>query len=101
MFVAYYRRALPRFLKARDLLASGAIGRLAGVAYRFGGPYHVGLEADRLPWRVQAEHAGGGLFLDLGSHTLDILDFILGPLSLVRGAAVNVASPHAVEDGVA
>ena len=54
-----------------------------------------------LPWRVQAEHAGGGLFLDLGCHTLDMLDFILGPLEDVRGSASNVATPHLVEDGVA
>ena len=35
VFVAYYRRALPRFLKIRDLLAEGAIGapRLASVVF--------------------------------------------------------------------
>jgi 1,5-anhydro-D-fructose reductase (1,5-anhydro-D-mannitol-forming) len=101
LFVAYYRRALPRFQKAQELVVSGAIGRAVAVTYRFAAPHHVGLEAGRLPWRVQAEHAGGGLLLDLGSHTLDILDFILGPLSSVRGAAVNVVSAHAVEDTVA
>ena len=54
-----------------------------------------------LPWRLQAEHAGGGLFLDLGCHTLDILDFICGPLEEVRGAAANLGTPCAVEDTVA
>ena len=92
LFVAYYRRALPRFLRARDLVASGALGRVTGVSYRLAGPYHRDVEAlvrdgAPLPWRVQAEHAGGGLFLDLGCHTLDILDFILGPLEDVRGSA--------------
>lgn len=101
LFVAYYRRGLPRFLKAKELVASGAIGKLVGVAYRYAAPHHLGLDAQRLPWRLQAEHAGGGLFLDLGSHALDILDFILGPLTDVRGVAANLASPHAVEDAVA
>jgi predicted dehydrogenase len=54
-----------------------------------------------LPWRLQATESGGGLFFDLGSHTLDILDFILGPLVEVTGVAVNRASPGEVEDSVA
>jgi 1,5-anhydro-D-fructose reductase (1,5-anhydro-D-mannitol-forming) len=106
LFVAYYRRALPRFRKARELVSSGQLGRITSVSYRLTGPYHRDVEARvregaPLPWRLEAEHAGGGLFLDLGCHTLDILDFILGPLEAVQGLAANVATPHLVEDSVA
>jgi predicted dehydrogenase len=45
--------------------------------------------------------AGGGLFLDLGSHTLDILDFLLGPIVRAQGLAGNLSGTHAVEDTVA
>ena len=34
LFVAYYRRALPRFLKMKELLDAGALGQLTGVGYR-------------------------------------------------------------------
>jgi 1,5-anhydro-D-fructose reductase (1,5-anhydro-D-mannitol-forming) len=103
LFVAYYRRALPRFLRARDLVASGALGRVTGVSYRLAGPYHRDTEAlvregAPLPWRLQAEQAGGGLFLDLGCHTLDMLDFILGPLEDVQGSASNVATGHLAQN---
>jgi len=102
LFVAYYRRALPRFLKARELLADGALGRITGVASRFAGAYHRNLAPGAaLPWRLRPEESGGGIFLDLGSHTLDVLDFLLGPLEGVSGSATNVASPHDVEDNVA
>jgi 1,5-anhydro-D-fructose reductase (1,5-anhydro-D-mannitol-forming) len=109
LFVAYYRRALDRFLKARELVRSGALGTLTSISYRFAGPYHRdvpagsyhGISAASLPWRLQAEHSGGGLFLDLGSHTLDILDFIVAPLEQVSGHAANRASSHEVEDSVA
>jgi 1,5-anhydro-D-fructose reductase (1,5-anhydro-D-mannitol-forming) len=101
LFVAYYRRALPRFLKAKELVDGGRIGRVTGVSYHYAVPAHEGLDAADLPWRRVAEHAGGGLFMDLGSHTLDILDFILGPLRDVSGTAQNIASPHDVEDSVA
>ena len=77
LFVAYYRRALPRFLEARRLLQAGAIGTPTSV--------HI-FQYDRLlqgdaarVWRVDPAIAGGGLFLDLASHGFDLLDFLLGP----------------------
>ena len=97
LFVAYYRRRLPRFLKAEELIQTGAIGRVSGVTWRFAAPRHL---ADA-GWRVDVAAAGSGLFLDLASHTLDLLDYLLGPLQDVAGVASNVASLHAAEDTVA
>ncbi len=97
LFVAYYRRGLPRFLKAKALIGSGALGEIKTVEYQWEGV----ADADNDPgWRVQAEHAGGGLFLDLGSHTLDILEYLLGPLQNPTGNACNAAGLYAVEDRV-
>lgn len=101
LFVAYYRRALPRFLKAREIVDSGRLGQLRKVDVRFANDGQLQLDPARLPWRVLAEHAGAGLFLDLASHTLDVLDFLLGPLTDVQGEASNLASPGDVEDRVA
>jgi len=100
LFVAYYRRALPRFLKVRELLEAGAIGapRFVTVTqYYAPGEY----DPDNLPWRVQPEIAGAGLFLDLASHTLDILDFLLGPVAEAKGMAINQAGLYPAEDCVA
>jgi 1,5-anhydro-D-fructose reductase (1,5-anhydro-D-mannitol-forming) len=99
LFVAYYRRALPRFLKVRELVGQGSIGLLTGVSYRCASPAQKG--SDELPWRLKAEESGGGLFMDIGCHTLDIIDFIAGPLHATQGQAANVASDYAVEDNVA
>ena len=100
LFVAYYRRALPRFLKVRDMVVSGAMGDIQRVDYRYARSPDVLPLHSPLPWRLVAESAGGGLFLDLGSHTLDILDYILGPLAFVKGAAVRRGTQVEVEDGV-
>ncbi len=98
LFVAYYRRALPRFLKIKQLLEKGAIGQVRAVTCRY---YRQTLKIEaELPWRVQPQLAGGGLLLDVGSHTLDILDFLLGPISQVSGLATNQAGLYPAEDMV-
>lgn len=101
LFVAYYRRRLPTFVKARDLIEEGAIGelRFANVTL-IGPPADNHLDSSQLPWRVLPEISGGGLFFDVGSHQLDLLDFLLGPISSARGHAVNQAGLYPAEDAV-
>jgi len=97
LFVAYYRRGLPRFLKAKELIDTGALGKITAVNYKW---ESVADANHDLGWRVKAEYSGGGLILDLGSHTLDILDFMLGPLQNPTGDARHTAGLHNVEDRV-
>jgi 1,5-anhydro-D-fructose reductase (1,5-anhydro-D-mannitol-forming) len=96
LFVAYYRRAFPRFLAARDLLRAGAIGTVTSVHIFHYDRLAVG-EAARV-WRVDPTIAGAGFFLDLASHGIDLLDFLLGPICAVAGEAVNSGGTYAAED---
>ncbi len=100
LFVAYYRRALPRFVKIKELIEKGSVGRLMGINYRFSTPPRPDLVSTSLPWRLNAADAGGGLFLDVGSHVLDLLDFYFGPLENVRGSAAHFTGTADVEDVV-
>jgi predicted dehydrogenase len=97
LFVAYYRRALPRFLKAQELVTSGTIGELRFVEVLLTQPLEI-YPPEKLPWRLRPEIAGGGLFVDLASHTLDFLDFVLGPVNRVCGFARNQAGAYPAED---
>jgi predicted dehydrogenase len=97
LFVAYYRRALPRFLKAKELVDSGAIGEMRFVEILLTQPLQT-YPNGQLPWRLRPEIAGGGFFVDLASHTLDFLDFVLGPVSRARGFARNQAGAYPAED---
>ena len=99
LFVAYYRRAQPRFLTAKELIET-TLGEVTNIHYQFTDPRHAA-STGALPWRLDAENAGGGFFLDLGSHTLDLLDFFFGSLAEVSGHATNLASPYEVEDTLA
>jgi predicted dehydrogenase len=96
LWVAYYRRALPRFQIVRQLIGEGAIGRLTSVDLRVFDRLAVGDEAKA--WRFDAAVAGGGLFFDLASHGFDLVDFLLGPITEVSGAAINTGGSYDVED---
>ncbi|PFG39985.1 putative dehydrogenase [Georgenia soli] len=100
LFVAYYRRAMPRFVRVKELLDGGAVGAVRAVAVRLQRPAPA-WEGGEMPWRLQPEIAGGGLFVDLGTHTLDLLDHLLGPIETVAGTATNLSGLSAAEDHVA
>jgi predicted dehydrogenase len=96
LFVAYYRRTLPVFARAKQLVDDGAIGTITGILHR-----HCSSTHRRSPgWRVDAPESGGGIFLDLASHVFDALDYITGPFQDVHGVAANLASKQDVEDVV-
>lgn len=102
VFVAYYRRMLPRFRTIATLLGEGAIGRPRIVNVLLHHPLESRYtDPANLPWTVRPEVSGGGIFVDIGCHTLDILDFLLGPIVDARGMASNQLGAYAAEDTVA
>jgi predicted dehydrogenase len=98
LFVAYYRRALPRFLKVKEILGSGALGAILAVSHVYQGRANPERGKPGKPlaagWREDVGESGGGLFLDLGSHVVDLVDFLLGPLAGVAGHAAQRATPE-------
>lgn len=95
LYVAYYRRALARFLKIKELVDTQAIGEVRSVSVSL---YQPPPSQEKMNWRVEPEVAGGGYFVDLASHMLDFLDFVLGPISQVQGFASNHGRLYAAED---
>ncbi len=99
LFVAYYRRALPRFLKVKELVESGAAGKIRYLTVELTQRAPAAaLSSAELPWRLRPEISGGGLFMDLAVHTLDYLDFLFGPITQAHGQAANQGGFYAAED---
>lgn len=97
LYVAYYRRGLPRFRRVAELVAGGAIGRVRTVSTQYWRPP---AEPGTDGWRVDPSLAGAGYFADLASHTLDFLDYLLGPVAEAQGFAANQAGLYDAEDAV-
>ena len=98
VYVAYYRRALPGFVKVKDLVDSNAIGSVRMVNVRFHKKANQDLRENDLPWRYRPVMAGGGLLFDLAAHTLDYLDYAFGPIGHVMANAINQAGQYPAED---
>jgi 1,5-anhydro-D-fructose reductase (1,5-anhydro-D-mannitol-forming) len=103
LFVAYYRRALPRFLALRERLEAGALGQLLTVSHTYQGRANPNAPPGTNPagWRESVPSSGGGLFLDLGSHVIDLVDFLLGPIDEVSGHAARRSRPKGERRGLA
>jgi len=101
LYVAYYRRALPHFVKIKELIDAGAIGDIRYVNIQMNQVSRPEVVRDlENNWRVDPEIAGGGYFYDLASHQLDFLDYALGPIKQAKGISVNQAGIYEAEDMV-
>ncbi len=101
LFVAYYRRSLPAFLKVKELINDGVIGKPLTVNITLHkSARERGLKTEEMHWHVFPEISGAGYFFDLASHQLDFLDFVFGPITKVNGIAANLAGLYPAEDTV-
>ena len=103
LFVAYYRRYLPLFLHVKNFIDTGFIGEIRFVDVMV----HKSLEPDIVwatkeqdNWRVNPEVSGGGYFIDLASHQLDLLAYIIGPIKSASGYTSNHGKLYPAEDQV-
>jgi len=100
VYVAYYRRTLPGFLKIKSLIESGEIGKPRFAVFHIFNFQSEDEKAGRLPWRVMPEISGAGHFFDLASHQLDYLDFLFGPVREISSLAINQGGLYKAEDFV-
>jgi len=103
LYIAYYRRSLPHFLKLKSLVESGIIGEVQLVKielYKTNTPDILSKKAgiSAVNWRVDPRISGGGYFYDLASHQLDYLDYLFGPIQSVVGIANNQGKLYSAAD---
>jgi predicted dehydrogenase len=92
--VAFYRRLFPKLMRAKQLLAEGAIGQPVMAEAN----HHGWLESEERGWLRDPALAGGGPLYDKGSHRIDAFNFLFGPPLRATGLHSNAVHQLGVED---
>ena len=76
--IAFTYRFVPAVMKAKSLIEDGFLGEVINFRAQY---FHTGyLNPDRpMSWRLSKEKAGGGALVDLGSHVIDLMYYLIGP----------------------
>lgn len=101
LFVAYYRRTLPRFTQIKAWLDQGLIGDVRHVNWQCSQPPSAQDLSGEANWRTDARIAAAGYFDDLASHGLDLLAFFLGNFKEASGYTANQQGLYSAQDAVA
>ena len=100
LFVAYYRRSLPRFNQIKKWIDNNDIGTIRHIRW------HLSKSASPLDlsknynWRTDATIATGGYFDDLASHGLDLFTYLLGNIKDVSGISVKQQNLYSAKDAI-
>ncbi len=100
LFVAYYRRSLPRFKQVKDWLEEGIIGEPRHIRWHLSKPANEIDLSKKYNWRTDPKIAVGGYFDDLASHGLDLFSFLLGDIKTATGLSLNQQNLYASQDAV-
>ena len=93
-------RFVPALMRARQMLQEGALGEI----YTFRAEYlHTGYQDPNRPmgWKLRKEQSGGGALVDLGSHVIDLIRYLLGEFEAVRAHLHTFVKERPVRPGAA
>ena len=100
LFVAYYRRSLPRFNQVNTWLKNKTIGEIRHVSWQLSRmPNDIDLSG-KYNWRTDPKIAPGGYFDDLASHGIDLIIYLLGNIKNVFGISLNQQHLYSAKDAV-
>lgn len=96
LYIGHYRRALPRFLKIREMLNNKCIGEVQSIDFYLNRIFSQ-KEAET-SWLYNPVLSGGGKYYDIAPHTVDIINFLFGDIIEVQGYAENLGTGCPLEN---
>lgn len=80
-------------IEARNIIASGELGTVVSVEVHFNAPIDMSTR-----WNSDPAISGGGVLIDNGTHAVDIVRYLLGPIEAVQAMLSSRATGLDVED---
>ena len=87
--VGYNRRFLETFKMAKRIVDNSSLGELKFLQSQM---FETQVLRKEGGWRFDRSKSGGGVIIDLGAHVIDLLHYLVGPLSSVQGVARSIYS---------
>jgi len=87
--IGYNYRHVPAVERVRELIAAGRLGRITNVRAMFFNSYAAEPNG-ALSWRFRREEAGSGALGDLLSHVVDLMQYVVAPITEVSSLLSTV-----------
>ena len=87
--IGYNYRHVPAVERVRELIAAGRLGRITNVRAVFFNSYAAEPNG-ALSWRFRREEAGSGALGDLLSHVVDLMQYVVAPITEVSSLLSTV-----------
>ena len=93
--IGFNYRHVPVVEHAKELIASGALGRITNIRGTFFADYSSEPNG-ALSWRFIREYAGSGVLGDLMGHLADLVQYLVGPIAQVSGMTKTIITERPV-----
>lgn len=97
LMLAYYRNHYPNVEKMKVLMDEDTIGDVVLARINCTAYYNPNRK-DLKNWRINPEISGGGVLMDIGSHRISLLQYLMGDVTSVKGFAETVHLDGTVDD---
>ncbi|MCA9964902.1 MAG: Gfo/Idh/MocA family oxidoreductase [Anaerolineales bacterium] len=97
--VAFNYRFVPAVAQARQLIASGALGRIYHFRARYLQEWIMPHFNTPMIWRLRQENAGSGALGDLGAHIIDLGRYLVGEIKSVSAMTRTFIPERPEADG--
>ncbi|MFN5422083.1 MAG: Gfo/Idh/MocA family protein [bacterium] len=95
--VGYHNKFIGTFQEAKKILDSSQLGTIQHFEANMNGP--VVIKSKQSTWRSKPEE-GGGCLMDYAAHIIDLVNYLIDPISAVNGTILKTYFDGEVEDAV-